>query len=76
MNESEFRTWLERRGLAEATVNTYVSDARRVERDYGNLDELCAEGRLEEVRQNLRTRAMGTRRPSTDIASTGRQAQR
>ena len=61
MNESEFRTWLERRGLAETTVDTYVSDARRVERDYGNLDELCAEGRLEEVRQNLPYKSDGNK---------------
>ena len=40
MQTSGYRAWLEQRGLAKSSADTYVSDAKRVERHYGDLDEL------------------------------------
>ena len=53
MQTDSFRSWLQPRGLSPSTVDTYISDARRVERDYGDLDELCAKNRLAGVLQEL-----------------------
>ena len=55
MNELGFRRWLRKRNqrghrsLKEISIETYITDARRVESHYGNFDQLFAEGRLEEA---------------------------
>lgn len=50
MDRSSFRTWLEQRGgLGKATIDTYMADAGRVERHYGDLDKLYEEDRLAEA---------------------------
>ena len=54
MQASGYRAWLESRGLAKSSIDTYVSDAKRVERHYGDLDELYSKDRLAEVLQELR----------------------
>ena len=60
MQEKGYRTWLEtqeKRGggpYKQATVDTYIRDAKRVEKVYGkNLDELYAKDCLAEVLQEL-----------------------
>ena len=60
MQESKFRDWLKRQDkqgggpYASSTVQTYIRDAKRVEKAYsGNLDELYAEDCLAEVLQEL-----------------------
>ena len=59
LQTDSFRSWLKPRGLSPSTVNTYISDAKRVERDYGDLDELCAKNRLAEVLQELQRDGLG-----------------
>ena len=54
MQTSSYRTWLEQRGLGKSSVDTYVSDAKRVERHYGDLDELYSMDRLAGVLEELR----------------------
>ena len=54
MQTSGYRAWLEQRGVAKSTGDTYVSDAKRVERYYGDLDELYSKDRLAGVLQELR----------------------
>lgn len=46
MNRHGFKEWLEQRGLKKNAVNTYCTDARRVERHYGDLDQLYKTQRL------------------------------
>ena len=40
MKETEFRSWIAAKGQPQNTQNTRISDARRVETHYGDLDEL------------------------------------
>ena len=54
MQASGYRAWLESRGLAKSSIDTYVSDAKRVERHYGDLDDLYSMDRLAGVLQELR----------------------
>ena len=59
MQESRFREWLdkqEKRGggpYDPGTVAQYISDAKSVEKIYGNLDELYAKDCIAEVLQEL-----------------------
>jgi len=46
LNRHGFKEWLEQRGLKKNAVNTYLTDARRVERHYGDLDQLYKTQRL------------------------------
>ena len=59
MQTDSFRSWLQPRGLAPSTVSTYISDAKRVERHYGDLDELYAKNRLAGVLQELQGDGLG-----------------
>ena len=54
MQTSGYRAWLERRGIAKSSVDTYVTDAKRVERYYGDLDELYSKDRFAGVLEELR----------------------
>ena len=53
LRTDEYRAWLERGNLAASSIGTLVSDARRVERHYGDLDEVYAVDRLEGVLREL-----------------------
>ena len=53
LRTDEYRAWLEQSGLIETSVSTYVSDTKRVEEYYGDLDGLYDEDRLEGVLQTL-----------------------
>ncbi|MDE0679608.1 MAG: endonuclease NucS [Gammaproteobacteria bacterium] len=53
MKTTAYRAWLEARGLAQRSLGTRISDAKRVENHYGDLDELYAENRLANVLQEL-----------------------
>lgn len=48
-----YKAWLNQRGLAKSSVRTYVTDAKRVERYYGDLDELHSRDHLDGVLQDL-----------------------
>lgn len=41
--DDEFRGWLAQEGLVASSVSTRISDLRRLEKHYGNLDEAYAE---------------------------------
>ena len=62
MQTSSYRAWLEQRGLAKSSADTYVSDAKRVERHYGDLDEIYAKDCLAGVLQELQYSAGDARR--------------
>ncbi|MFZ2996981.1 AAA family ATPase [Sphingobium sp.] len=49
MRDDAFRDWLIGQGQAASSVSTRVSDARRVENHYGDLDELYERDRLKGV---------------------------
>ena len=50
LDRSSFRTWLEQRGgLGKGAIDSYIADAGRVERHYGDLDKLYEEDRLAEA---------------------------
>lgn len=62
MQSSGYRAWLKQRDLAQSSIGTYVSDARRVEKHYGDLDELYAKDRLSGVLHALQYSADDERR--------------
>lgn len=41
-----YQSWLEQRGFERRTVQSYISDVRRIERAYGNLDEIYDRDKL------------------------------
>ena len=49
MNRHGFKEWLEQRGLKKNAVSTYLTDARRVERHCGDLDQLYKTHRLSDT---------------------------
>lgn len=53
MRTDEYRDWLKQSELLESSVSTYVSDTKRVEEHYGDLDGLYDEDRLEGVLDGL-----------------------
>lgn len=54
MQEREFRAWLEAR-YSTGTVSTQLSKVRKLERVFGDLDELYDGGRFEEIAINLKS---------------------
>lgn len=53
MREAEFKAWMEAEGYAPATVNTQLNDVRRLDKVYGNLDELSDGQTLSTIRASL-----------------------
>ena len=62
MQTDSYRTWLGQFGRRATTISTYVYDAKRVEKHYGDLDELYTTDRLAGVLQELRYSAEDARR--------------
>ena len=60
--------WLEQRDLSQSSVDTYVSDTKRVERHYGDLDELYAKDGLAGILQDLRYSADDARRNAPNLS--------
>ncbi len=54
MDEKGFRMWLEEGGLKESSIQTHITDVKRVERHYGNLEALYRKDRFDEVLRELR----------------------
>ena len=46
MDRFGFRAWLERRGLKETAVRSYITDAQRIDRDCGDLDQFYTTNHL------------------------------
>lgn len=68
MRETEYRAWLGAQGQAPSTISTRLSDARRVEAHYSELDEAFDLDRCESLLAGLRytaaDRAAGRPNPS------------
>lgn len=68
MRADGFKAWLSAQGQAQSSVSTRVSDARRVEAHYGDLDEAFGRDRLEAIMATLAygaaDRAAGRPNPS------------
>ena len=62
MQTDIFRAWLEQRPIKKSTVRTYVTDAKRIECCYEDLDALYAKDRLAEVLESLQYSAGDARR--------------
>ena len=48
-----YRGWLTRRGLKQSSVSTYISDAKQIEKRFGDLDDLYDADGLEGVLREL-----------------------
>jgi len=53
MREREFKEWMVGKGHAPATVSTRISDARRIETHYGDLDAAYEEDRFASILESL-----------------------
>ncbi|MBP2238688.1 hypothetical protein J2Z31_005229 [Sinorhizobium kostiense] len=53
MREAEFKAWLEAEGYSTATINTQMADVRRLDRAYGNLNDLPDGQTLASIRASL-----------------------
>ena len=53
MREIEFRAWMQGQNYSNNTVSTVLSDTRRLDRTYGDLDKLYQDGELVRLYQEL-----------------------
>ena len=53
MREEQVRAWMRRRGLQDSTISTQMSKMRKLDRHFGDLDELIRTGRIEQVSESL-----------------------
>ena len=53
MREAEFKAWMEAEGYSANTVNTQMSDVRRLDKAYGNLDDLPGGESIANIRTGL-----------------------
>ena len=49
MREKEFKAWLESGNRKPGTVSTQLSKAKKIEKNFGDLDDLIASGKIEET---------------------------
>lgn len=54
MREAEFKAWMEAEGYSKATVTTQMTDVRRLDKAYGDLDNLPEGQTLASIREGLR----------------------
>ena len=68
MRRDAFKTWLQEAGLRESSARTYLSDAKRVDDHYGDLDDLYDEdqcrGVLAELEYSKEDERRGRANPS------------
>ncbi|SIT18056.1 AAA domain (dynein-related subfamily) [Achromobacter sp. MFA1 R4] len=53
MKENEFKAWMQAEGYSKTTVNTQMTDVRRIERAYGDLDNLPDGLTLAAIRETM-----------------------
>lgn len=53
VREAEFKAWMEAEGYSKTTVATQMTDVRRIEKAYGNLDSLPEGQTLTTIRASL-----------------------
>ena len=54
MREVEFKAWMEARDYSRNTINTQMSKIRKIDRVFGDLDQLHADGRLDQLEARLK----------------------
>ncbi|MFD1105658.1 McrB family protein [Sphingobium olei] len=54
MREAEFKAWMEAQDYSRNTINTQMSKIRKIDRVFGDLDELNAAGKLAELEARLK----------------------
>ncbi len=54
MRELEFKAWMEAQDYSRNTINTQMSKIRKLDRVFGDLDYLHAEGRIDELEARLK----------------------
>ncbi|GAA4019135.1 hypothetical protein GCM10022280_18580 [Sphingomonas swuensis] len=67
MRESEFKAWMESQDYSRNTISTQMSKVRKLDRAFGDLDELHASGRFDEIEAALK---LGTGLPE-DLGNDG-----
>jgi hypothetical protein len=53
VKEAEFKAWMEAEGYSKTTVSTQMTDVRRIEKEYGDLDNLPGGQTLKSIRASL-----------------------
>lgn len=53
MREAEFKAWMEAEGYSTNTINTQMTDVRRLDKAYGNLDDLPAGETVASIKASL-----------------------
>lgn len=54
MRELEFKAWMEAQDYSRNTINTQMSKIRKLDRVFGDLDYLHAEGMIDELEARLK----------------------
>jgi hypothetical protein len=56
MREDAFKAWLLAEGFTKGTISTQMSKVRKLDRIFGDLDQLHASGTIEDLERRLRSR--------------------
>lgn len=54
MREADFKGWMEAQDYSRNTINTQMSKVRKLDRVFGDLDQLHADGKLDELEARLK----------------------
>ncbi|OIQ31603.1 MAG: hypothetical protein BM562_07055 [Alphaproteobacteria bacterium MedPE-SWcel] len=74
MQESEFRKWLGAKGQSESSINSRISTARRIENEIGDLDEVLAEQKIEDLLRQFSYSTEDERNNAPNPRETGSEA--
>ncbi|MEA1071738.1 McrB family protein [Sphingomonas sp. LY160] len=55
MKEAKFKSWLEAQDYSANTINTQMSKVRKIEKFFGDLDDLYEQGKFAELEANLKS---------------------
>ena len=53
MKEKIFRNWMRSLGFKESTINSRISNIRRIEDKYGDLDDMIRSDKFLEIKESL-----------------------
>jgi hypothetical protein len=54
MREAEFKAWMTAQDYSQGTINTQLSKIRKIDRVFGDLDDIYADGGLDELEARLK----------------------